>query len=66
MTRVFPLGLLVQVRAKFPGLEGVLIKEQTHGVPVVAQWLTNPTRNHELRVRSLAFLAQWVKYPALP
>ena len=25
----------------------VIIKEQ-HGVPVVAQWLTNPTRNHEV------------------
>ena len=31
------------------------------GVPVVAQWLTNPTRNHEV-----AGLAQWVKDPAWP
>ena len=33
-------------------------------VPVVAQWLTNPTRNHEV-VGSIPALAQWVDDPAL-
>ena len=34
------------------------------GVLVVAQWLTNPTRNHEV-AGSVPALAQWVNGPAL-
>ena len=35
------------------------------GVPIVAQWLTNLTRNHEVS-GSVPALALWVKDLALP
>ena len=41
------------------------VKILARGVPVVAQWLTNPTRNHEVE-GSVPALAQWVDDPALP
>ena len=50
-----------------PSLTGLVPykKDSGDGVPVVAQWLTNPTRNHE-DAGSIPGLAQWIKDPALP
>ena len=39
--------------------------QEVSGVPVVAQWLTNPTRNHEV-AGSIPALSQWVNDPVLP
>ena len=39
--------------------------EELIGVPVMVQWLTNPTRNHEV-VGSIPALAQWVNDPVNP
>ena len=41
------------------------VKKAGSGVPVMAQWLTNPTRNHEV-AGSVPALAQWVDDPVLP
>jgi len=43
---------------------GFSVKDGHQGVPIVAQWLTNLTRNHEA-AGSIPGLAQWVKDLAL-
>ena len=47
------------------GIEETEALRRLKGVPVVAQWLTNPTRNYEV-AGSIPALAQWVNNPALP
>ena len=49
----------------FPRAHLPLQKKWGHGVPIVVQWLMNPTRNREVE-GLIPGLAQWVKDLALP
>ena len=47
------------------GFKRTVKKIEKIRVPVMAQWLTDPFRNHEV-VDSIPGLAQWFGDPALP
>ena len=55
--------LMIRILLSEPEL--LVQKISISGVPVVAQWLMNPTRNREVE-GLIPGLAQWVKNPVLP
>ena len=46
--------------------QGRALKCIHDGVPIVAQWLANPVRNHEVAGLIPALAHPWVKDPGLP
>ena len=56
-------SIIVYVLHNF--IEKYYIKSAFPGVPVMVQWLTNPTRNHEVG-GSIPGLAQGIGDPVLP
>ena len=57
MTQKHVQGLLMSKALKF---KQTFFKKSTHRVPVMAQWLKNPTRNYEVE-GLFPGLAQWVR-----
>ena len=49
----------VGIEGTFLNIIKAMYDKPTAGVPVVVQWLTNPTRNHEV-AGSIPAFAQWV------
>ena len=62
--RLAAAALIQPLAWELPHASSTAVKTKKEGVPVVVQWLTNPTRNHEV-VGFVPGLAQWVKDLAL-
>ena len=63
----FVVWLFVDICSAVEFLDSVyqFKKMQLVGVPIMAQWLANPTRNHKVS-GLIPGLTQWVKDSALP
>ena len=64
--RLEATALIRPLAWELPCAAGAALKGKEDGVSVVARWLMNPTRNHEVEGSVVPALAQWVNDPPLP